>query len=335
MFGTNKAEKAYMLFTTNFVNFISNDIKNKHGIFYNHVEMLVNTSPFMRKSTNSNIFSKVVEVVGQQCALALDKHKLSPQQNTEFINKLRSDFKAILCDWYVKIASKYFNSSTSTEAIKTDVDHVVEIITEKVCDETLVRRFMPKQPRYHKMKISVPIYHQKEMCDSFAQASAERLCESLNPNANADVADIIVSAVGIIVIAYVREYQASQPIKELQENVDNIMEILAGDLADTLGIPDFEGDNMIFNAFASMPENFIKDDLLKYYRDICYPQICKLFNDLIGYSLNKDYPQLYSDGVFMQTTKRKITSLSDRLLSRLIEMRMDDYRYYYYEANLM
>ncbi|GHV12104.1 hypothetical protein FACS1894219_04390 [Clostridia bacterium] len=194
--------------------------------------------------------------------------------------------------------------------------------------------FSPTSKRYTKQYVDVPIYHQKRFCTEFAEASAERCNEFLEPGVAEDITDDIVTVANVLLIIIVKEYRTHQVNREMQESINGLVEVLAGDIADAIGIPDFDGDNMIFNAFASMPEHLIKSDLAMHYNSICKPKLLKLFNDLLAYSVGRDYPLLYSDRTFMQLIGSRVSSLAEKLTSRLVEMRMDDFRYFYYEANL-
>ncbi|MDR0919505.1 MAG: hypothetical protein LBM93_09735 [Oscillospiraceae bacterium] len=323
MFGGDKSEKAYTLFSESVTLQLNNDLRLGRGIFYDQVRMYAFAVPDMRKSETSRIFSKAVDKIGQLCINAFDKYKMNSNQTYDFIAKLQSAFLPLLKSHYTKIANKYFPSKIPPEALQTDCGEIIEILIGEIRAGTMRQHFLPPAKRYTKQYVDVPAYHQKRFCTEFSESSAERVVALLEPGAADDITDDIVTVINVFTIIVAKEYQYRQIDEGMQENFNGLLEVLAGDLADGVGVPDFGGDNMLFNAFASMPEHLIKADLKFNYTNICKPQIYKLFTDLMDYSVGKNYPQLYSDKSFRQITNTKISSIVDKLTSRLIEMRMD------------
>lgn len=334
MFGSNNTEKAYTLFSENVISLLANDLRLGRGTFYDQICMYSQATPYMRKSQTSRIFSRAVDTIGKICSDSLEKYKLNTQQTDDFSRRLRDEFLPLLKSYYKKIADKYFPSKIPPEAFQTDGTGIIEILTKHIHAGNMKQYFSPTTNRYTKQYVDVPAYHQKRFSTEFAEMSAEKCIQLLEPGVSEEITNDIVSFANLLTIAIIRDYYDNQLSPEMQEGIYGWMEMLAGDLADAVGVPDFEGDNMLFNALANMPEYLIKSDLAQYYGSICKPKIQNLFTDLIAYSLGKDYPQLYSDRSFMQIVSTRVASLAEKLTSRLADMRMDDYRYFYYEANL-
>ncbi|GHV12102.1 hypothetical protein FACS1894219_04380 [Clostridia bacterium] len=108
MFGGDKAEKAYILFSESVTSLLTNDLQLGRGTFYDQVRMYAQAVPDMRKSQTSRVFSNAVDTIGRLCSDALEKHRLNPQQVSDFIRKLQSEFLPLLKGYYNKIADKYF-----------------------------------------------------------------------------------------------------------------------------------------------------------------------------------------------------------------------------------